>query len=510
MNREDYLCSVCGASFSNYDHFKNHVEIKHPNNLDELASTSKGNLNCIYSCHVCSRIFCYKRFLRRHIRRDHKSAIEITSQFFKSENTTEFPSEDHNYMDHIIKYEKDDFVEESDFVCGNCGGIFSTLFNLRKHVRSKHPDLLDTLAPRKKIGIYSCDECGKKFSHRKSLGRHQIGKHKSSPELKECSECGKPFLNLVNFHKHMKSKHPHSTATLVLQGIKDGEFGCDTCGKVFSQRKNLRRHVMDKHKDESAYYSGKPVAIYQCPLCSFNKSGDVSLIVKHFASNHNISVITKEKEFSCKESFLKWKDDLEHSTKSSYVKKAHVGSTSYYRCHRSGKYKPRGKGLRNLKVQGTNKIGGFCPAGMQVRINDDKYFVKYSETHVGHTNDLKHLKLSNQERRSLASKIAAQVSLDEILTNVRKSAGSTNAELARLSLVTKQDLANIMRQYNLEGTVVKRSAEAVSLDSWLLKARQNVLYYKPQNCPDSDQPELNKEDFVLIIMTETQRDVLMR
>jgi hypothetical protein len=34
----------------------------------------------------------------------------------------------------------------------------------------------------------------------------------------------------------------------------------------------------------------------------------------------------------------------------------------YYYCNRAGKYNPRGIGARQLKMQGTNKIGQQCTA----------------------------------------------------------------------------------------------------------------------------------------------------
>ena len=73
--------------------------------------------------------------------------------------------------------------------------------------------------------------------------------------------------------------------------------------------------------------------------------------------------------------FYKWKSTEEDSTLSLFTK-AHGDRTrkqlttvqSYY-CHRSGRYVSRSRGLRHLKIQGSSKIGRFCPAAMFVRVN---------------------------------------------------------------------------------------------------------------------------------------------
>ena len=69
--------------------------------------------------------------------------------------------------------------------------------------------------------------------------------------------------------------------------------------------------------------------------------------------------------------FTVWKEDLERETHSSYVLKCAPVVTqeyrvSYYYCNRSGKYKPEGHGKRQLKSQGSTKIGFQCSAYIKV------------------------------------------------------------------------------------------------------------------------------------------------
>lgn len=73
---------------------------------------------------------------------------------------------------------------------------------------------------------------------------------------------------------------------------------------------------------------------------------------------------------------MEWKSGEEERTSSRFVNYTghqirNDGSVrKYYMCHRSGVYKKRGRSLRHMKVQGTNKIGGKCPASMKILIHD--------------------------------------------------------------------------------------------------------------------------------------------
>lgn len=73
--------------------------------------------------------------------------------------------------------------------------------------------------------------------------------------------------------------------------------------------------------------------------------------------------------------FLAWKEDEEERTLCRYVTRQVVSRQSggakvrTYVCHRSGLYKPRGRRLRHLKVQGSKKIGSVCPASITVTMH---------------------------------------------------------------------------------------------------------------------------------------------
>lgn len=71
--------------------------------------------------------------------------------------------------------------------------------------------------------------------------------------------------------------------------------------------------------------------------------------------------------------FQEWKIGEEEATQSSYIKvrrgkqQATRTITNVYYCHRRGHYHSKGKALRQLKVQGSCKINGICPASLVVK-----------------------------------------------------------------------------------------------------------------------------------------------
>lgn len=66
--------------------------------------------------------------------------------------------------------------------------------------------------------------------------------------------------------------------------------------------------------------------------------------------------------------FQKWKLSEEDKVGCRYVKvtrdikKASGSIKRVFCCHRSGQYKPRGKDIRQLQVQGSCKLDHSCPA----------------------------------------------------------------------------------------------------------------------------------------------------
>ncbi|GFU55500.1 uncharacterized protein NPIL_102621 [Nephila pilipes] len=143
-----------------------------------------------------------------------------------------------------------------------------------------------------------------------------------------------------------------------------------------------------------------------------------------------------------------------------------VAESDFFRCHRSGNFMSESKGYRHLKILGSNKINAYCAAALKVtEPTDGKCIVSYQKVHVGHQNDLGHLFLTADERKNIASKIAAKIPLDNILDEIRNSI--SDAGLERVHLLTKKDLQNIEKSFNLSSISVKHENDGVSVDMWV-------------------------------------------
>ncbi|XP_016657057.1 uncharacterized protein LOC103308233 [Acyrthosiphon pisum] len=187
-----------------------------------------------------------------------------------------------------------------------------------------------------------------------------------------------------------------------------------------------------------------------------------------------------------------------------------VGNKTYYVCHRSGSSRTTGTGKR-MKWSQSHNTGKICPAGMTTTNIDGYISVEFRRTHVGHALNMKFLHLSKEERDELAGKIKSGVTFERILDDIRKSVTSTEC-VNRFHAVDKRDLYNIKRDYDLDRDIVHTN-DAFSTEIWvqeqmLLKEKSPVTYFKMQGC-EKEGPLL-KDDFMIVIMTPYQIDVLSK
>lgn len=219
--------------------------------------------------------------------------------------------------------------------------------------------------------------------------------------------------------------------------------------------------------------------------------------------------------------FYEWKRNVEKETICQFIKmrrdQTKRETTSVFSCHRSGPYVPKmAEKIRRSKLQGSKKLNGFCPAEITVRENraNGVCLSTYIKTHVGHAiadeTELAHVYLNREERESIAEKIAAGMSFEQI-TNAMCVDGETDD---KLRLLSNHDLHNIAASYNLkvvrrrENSSANAGPTATDVDEFASRYADSILYYKKEGEIDDTFHCLRKNDVVVIMMTETQRSAL--
>lgn len=88
-----------------------------------------------------------------------------------------------------------------------------------------------------------------------------------------------------------------------------------------------------------------------------------------------------------------------------------------------------------------------------------------------------------------------------------------NLDSGRKILIDKKDIHNIKRDFNINGSVLRHQNDALSVKLWVKEMEKEedncVIFFKEQGQEDSNSL-LKKEDFVLIIMTAFQREMLKK
>ncbi|XP_048526115.1 zinc finger protein 436-like [Dendroctonus ponderosae] len=363
--------------------------------------------------------------------------------------------------------------------CSVCQKKFSKHSNLRCHVKKFHPDLLNEVAPNK---VFKCSAV--------------------------CNKCNKTFTMKSNLKQHVLKFHAEEENKLTSSKV----YPCEICQKNFSGLNHYIQHKKTHQGEESV---DKLVHSFQCSLCNIVCATKLSLI-NHFEQDHGIKISVTALEFSNESDFKNWKSNLEEKSYSQYVKqrgsyKTSEGTKTVYVCKRSGFYVPKGSGKRHLKTQGTSKINGMCPSEMQVTVlENDEHKITFTETHIGHDQDLGHLHLTVEQRMDVAKKIATNVPFSCILDGIRDSI--SNDKLERIHLLTTKDMHNITQTFNLCNDSVRHKDDVISLESWIGEVHESgtVVYYKPQGRSCSRHSYLKEVDFMLIIMHPGQLEIQQR
>ena len=203
-----------------------------------------------------------------------KCKMTFSSQAQRDEHETSHHSATRFYIGHSLKCpicskvfpnrsallcHKNIHLSIKPYLCKTCGRGFSQKPNLERHEKCTHSDERP----------FTCGQCGKGFSDKYSFKQHEAV-HASANRF-QCETCGKLFKGSQNLRHHEqlhKSEKRHK---------------CEVCGKSFYQSSALKRHIRIHTGD-------KP---YECSVCRRGFSDGSSL--KNHMYTH-----TEQKPYSCR------------------------------------------------------------------------------------------------------------------------------------------------------------------------------------------------------------------
>lgn len=374
--------------------------------------------------------------------------------------------------------------------------------------------------------VYQCHLCDKQFQYRSNMQRHFKSVHQDGNSF-SCTVCSKIFTSKYNLERHTKTTH-------ITQVVENDYFKCAHCCYQTTSKANFKRHTIRHDKPvkktfscakcNKKFFLEKNLKIHdnkihsvlktgttrKCPLCDYVSKAKKSYEMHcHFEKIHNINIDRKLLKFETIEEFHAWKDNLEKRTIASFNKKVSTKTSIIFRCHRSGFYKAPSKRKRYLKMSGSSKINGYCPATIIMNHKNGNINVNYVSTHIGHKNEWKYIRLTKNEKKMIALQLENKRPHLDILQSIRNSL--SNHELERIHLTNRKDIENIEKSFNLQDDSMKHPYDPVSVMAWVSEMKQSmpVIGYKPQGVVDSIEfPEFDKNDFLLIFMTQSQKSFL--
>ena len=271
-NQEDtpFTCPRCDRSFVDVtdlnEHVKNHtgdfVEKRfscpkcgklflHKFNLNlHTASGTCGKLN---QCKMSDHVFKGKDNLQVHVTTNVKKETSEVNHFVRKKFTGNEEAKNTITKIEMTSNESSFAVSHEDnspfFKCPECRESFTNAELLKKHILN-HGQVMDessyqcgicnTLCINRKryrehmmshtgIRTYGCSKCGKRFTRRYDMKRHELTVH-SDIKPYQCVVCKMKFVTSTNLKNHM------------IRHTGEKPYSCTYCRKSFTKSFDLKRH----------------------------------------------------------------------------------------------------------------------------------------------------------------------------------------------------------------------------------------------------------------------------
>jgi len=282
--------------------------------------------------------------------------------------------------------------------------------------------------------------------------------------LCEDPSCGKFFSTKSNLLRHQRKGH-------VVQKFGLPRIPCGQCHRVFSTASNLRRHRRKFHASTAGVEDGNFVCS-ECMASFLTRKG----ILQHYREIHPELTFYKEHlGFFTRDDFLKWKTDVENQTMSQFVtltgpKEHKMGKVHRYVCRQGGKTRLRNFGERTNDIHGTTTNRKYCPAQIFVHEIEDKIFVDFHATHLGHALEpspkiVQHKKLVKTKREHI------QTVLQSLMIDVEKCESYYELDAIGRKL---DEIAPLLADAKSKPSEISETAVAFQYDSNIIHS--NIIH----------------------------------
>ncbi|XP_033123739.1 zinc finger protein 423-like [Anneissia japonica] len=269
-----YQCSECNTCFARSDHLKIHIR---------THGTTKQ-----FQCTICNRVFDTLATLTSHYQTCHKYALSVGVQDIVYQETKAqklwkcgdcneaFPSaiekekhvkDEHTKVSASVLDEGTNHEGELEFKCPICPEmLFENEQALLKHQKSEHQSGY--------MHVYSCLHCGNEYHSLYNLREHLSSMHPDGSTTiatdvenlshNTCIFCRITFVSSDALQAHMSSSHPSQEN--IQSWHPGGRFMCSQCRVSFPSDRSLKEHISQSHGTDSS--STKEQNTFNCPHCT--------------------------------------------------------------------------------------------------------------------------------------------------------------------------------------------------------------------------------------------------